>query len=50
MRQASLTMDDALFVEYWGESVEPQNRIKKWLEKADALATDWVPSISLFLK
>jgi len=47
--QASLTMDDALFVEYWGESVPPEQRIKKWLEKADALAQGWLPSKSLFL-
>jgi len=47
--QASLTMDDALFVEYWGESVPPGQRIKKWLEKADSLASDWTPSKSLFL-
>jgi hypothetical protein len=38
MRQASLTMDDALFVEYWGESVSPEHRIRRWLEMADALA------------
>ena len=46
---AALTMDDALFVEYWGESVSPEKRIEKWLEKADALAQDWIPSKSLFL-
>ena len=46
---AALTMDDALFVEYWGESVPPEKRIEKWLEKADALAQDWIPSKSLFL-
>ena len=45
---ASLTMDDALFVEYWGEAVPPEKRIEKWLEKADALAQDWIPSRSLF--
>lgn len=49
MIQASLAMDDALFVEYWSESVPPKQRIKRWLEKADALATDWTPSKSLFL-
>lgn len=49
MRQAAQTMDDALFVEYWGESVPPEKRISKWLEKADALAQDWIPSKSLFL-
>jgi len=48
--QASLTMDDALFVEYWGESVPPDQRIEKWLEKADSLAQGWIPSKSLFLK
>lgn len=47
--QAALTMDNALFIEYWGESVPPEQRIKKWLEKADALAKDWIPSKSLFL-
>ncbi len=38
-----------LFVEYWGESVEPGSRISRWLEKADALASGWKPSESLFL-
>ena len=42
-------MDDAIFVEYWGESVPPEKRIKRWLEKADELANDWKPSASLFL-
>ncbi|GMO44646.1 MAG: hypothetical protein Pg6C_06430 [Treponemataceae bacterium] len=49
MIEAARTMDDALFVEYWGESVPPKQRIKKWLEKADALARDWIPSKNLFL-
>jgi uncharacterized protein YciI len=49
MIEAALTMDDALFVEYWRESVPPKQRIKKWLKKADALARDWIPSNSLFL-
>jgi hypothetical protein len=49
MREAALRMDDALFVEYWGESVPPKMRIKRWLEKADELATDWIPSKSLFV-
>lgn len=49
MREAALTMSDALFVEYWGESVQPEQRINRWLEKADELATGWVPSRSLFL-
>jgi len=29
--------------------VPPEQRIKQWLEKADALAQGWVPSKSLFL-
>jgi hypothetical protein len=49
MRKAALTMDDALFVEYWGESVQPEYRIRRWLEMADGLAQDWIPSKSLFL-
>ncbi|MDR0556763.1 MAG: hypothetical protein LBG43_02685 [Treponema sp.] len=49
MIEAALRMDDALFVEYWGESAQPKQRIKKWLEKVDALARDWTPSNSLFL-
>lgn len=48
MRQAALEMDDAIFVEYWGESVPPERRISRWLEKADAVAKDWKPSDSLF--
>lgn len=48
MQEVALTMEDALFVEYWGESVQPHLRIKRWLEKADALAKDWKPSEYLF--
>jgi hypothetical protein len=49
MREAALKMDDALLVEYWGESVTPENRIARWLEKADEYAKEWKPSASLFL-
>lgn len=38
MREAAMRMDDVLFVEYWGESVVPENRISRWLEKADEIA------------
>ncbi|MBR6283682.1 MAG: hypothetical protein IKR25_05235 [Muribaculaceae bacterium] len=48
MIAASLRMDAALFVEYWGEDVEPLKRISRWLEKADKLAKDWKPSEYLF--
>lgn len=50
MKEAALRMDDALFVEYWRESVKPKDRIKKWLQKADSLAKDWTPSQTLFLE
>lgn len=46
---AASRLDDALFVEYWGESVPPAERIERWLRKADGFARDWVPSASLFL-
>ena len=49
MLEAASRMDDALFVEYWGESVHPEKRIRRWLEKADAIAKDWKPSKKLFL-
>ncbi len=49
MRKAASEMEDAIFVEYWGESVVPEKRITRWLEMADELASDWIPSKSLFL-
>lgn len=48
MLRAARELDDSLFVEYWGHSCRPQDRIKVWLEKADALASDWRPSNELF--
>ena len=41
-------MDSALFEEYWGVSVKPENRIKEWLIRADSFAKGWVPSERLF--
>lgn len=49
MLSASQRMEDALFVEYWGESVPPADRINKWLTLADNFATNWIPSQELFL-
>lgn len=49
MLSASLRMEDALFVEYWGETVSPAERVNKWLERADKFAVDWIPSQELFL-
>jgi hypothetical protein len=48
MLDAALRMDGAIFVEYWGKDVQPGQRIKEWLLLADANATDWIPSQSLF--
>lgn len=50
MMEAAERLEDAVFVEYWGESVASEDRIDRWLQKADELARDWVPSKSLFLK
>lgn len=49
IRDAAARMEDALFVEYWGVSVPPSQRIKEWLRQADNYARDWKPSKSLFL-
>ena len=48
MKVAAQTLADALFVEYWGESVSPRMRIREWLKRADALAQGWKPSRELF--
>lgn len=48
MIEAALQMDDALFIEYWGRSVEPSARIREWLIEADRYAKGWKPSRSLF--
>lgn len=48
MLRAAHRMDDELFVEYWGRSVQPTERIREWLKQADANASGWVPSNSLF--
>lgn len=48
MKEAARTLDDKLFVEYWGKSCPPEKRIAEWLRMADNLATDWIPSETLF--
>lgn len=50
MQTAAQSLDDALFVQYWGESVPRDQRIARWLQRADALATGWKPSDHLFLE
>lgn len=49
MRDAARELDGSLFEEYWGEAVQPGDRIARWLQKADHYARDWVPSEELFL-
>jgi len=49
MLVAAEQLDDALFVEYWGESVRKEDRISRWLAKADEVAVGWKPSEALFL-
>ncbi|MGI5868696.1 MAG: restriction endonuclease [Kiritimatiellia bacterium] len=44
IHRAAKEMNDALFVEYWGESVKPEDRLKRWGEKADQFAKGWKPS------
>ena len=46
--KAAAEMPDSLFIEYWGESVKPKDRIAKWLEKVDAITKGWKPSEVLF--
>lgn len=48
IEKAAMEMEDALFEEYWGESVPKNKRIEKWLVKADEIATGWTPSTSMF--
>ncbi|MGQ9873839.1 MAG: restriction endonuclease [Chloroflexus sp.] len=48
MLEAAMRLDIELFEEYGGERVEPQDRIAKWLDKADKYDRDWMPSKVLF--
>lgn len=50
MKRAAPEIPDSAFVEYWGESVPPEKRIQRWLEKADQFAHGWKPSEVLFTK
>ena len=49
MRVAALTLEDALFEEYWGIIAPSEARITTWLAMADRYAQDWIPSEELFL-
>lgn len=46
---ASERMEDALFVEYWGVSIPPKQRIQEWLRRANSYARGWKPSEVLFI-
>ena len=46
--QAALDLPNEVIEEYWGVRVEPKNRIKFWLARADRLAKNWKPSEHLF--
>ena len=52
MVEAAGYLEDALFVEYWGNNIPPKKRIKTWLSMADAYAKvanpPWAPSQELF--
>lgn len=46
---AAARMDMALFEEYWGVAVKPEQRIQEWLRRADKYAAGiWTPSNVLF--
>lgn len=53
MIEAARYLEPALFVEYWGRSIEPEKRINEWLKLADVYASvanpPWRPSKVLFL-
>nr|VFK56753.1 MAG: hypothetical protein BECKTC1821F_GA0114240_101220 [Candidatus Kentron sp. TC] len=49
MRSTARELDAELFLEYWNEECPADQRIKRWLQKADGYAKDWRPSEHLFL-
>lgn len=48
MVEAAKRLPVALFEEYWGEAVAPEDRLTEWLKRADAHAKGWKPSSHLF--
>ncbi|MEO7858906.1 MAG: hypothetical protein ABIU05_00440 [Nitrospirales bacterium] len=49
MRHAASSLEDDLFEDYRGNKVPAEDRIAEWLGEADAFATSWKPSESLFI-
>ena len=50
MVEAAERLPADLIEEYWGVRVEPKDRIKFWLGRADRLAKTWKPSEHLFIE
>lgn len=50
IKDAIKYLDERLFREYWGFSVENAQRIEHWLNMLDQHAQGWVPSEELFAK
>ncbi len=50
MVEAAERLPSDLIEEYWGVRVEPKDRIKFWLGRADRLAKNWRPSEHLFIE
>ncbi len=50
MVEAAERLPADLIEEYWGVRVEPKDRIKFWLGRADRLAKNWKPSEHLFIE
>jgi hypothetical protein len=46
--QAAEDLPSAVIEKYWGEAIEPRDRIKEWLKRADRYAKTWKPSEKLF--
>lgn len=44
IRKVSTQISDALILEYWGESCDPEHRLTRWLELADSYRPDDPPS------
>lgn len=50
MREAAERLPNEIIEEYWGEHVEPKDRIKEWLKRADRYSKKWKPSEHLFVE
>lgn len=48
IKRAADELDTDIIEEYWGDRVEPQDRIEEWLRRADSHASGWTPSQHLF--